>query len=119
MSKLLVVGINPSSGKPRRHSAINRLESWINDLGVHHYSFANVIPDPGEYKISMVDLDYVKSFCKGHDRVVALGGFVSQSLKRAGVEHYAMPYPSPLNRKLNDKNYEKRCISDCMQRLKN
>jgi hypothetical protein len=117
MNKVLIVGINPSSGKPRKHSAINKLEKWVNELEVLHYGFANVIPEPGEYNINKVDASYVKSFCEGHEHIVALGGFVSQVLNKIGVEHHTMPHPSPLNRKLNDKSYEKQCIDECKKYL--
>lgn len=114
---LLIVGINPSSGKPRKLSAINRLEKWIDQLGIKYYGFANVIPEPGTYCINKVDIDYVKSFCLDQDRVVALGGFVSGVLMRANISHFKLPHPSPLNRKLNDKNYEQKCIEECKRYL--
>lgn len=114
---LLIVGINPSSGKPKKLSAINRLEKWIDQLEVKYYGFANVIPEPGAYHINKVDLEYVKSFCSDQDQVVALGGFVSEVLKRANISHHKLPHPSPLNRNLNDPNYEQLCIEECKKYL--
>lgn len=87
-------------------------------LGFNHYSFSNVIPYEGEYKMKDVDVDFVKSFTNGYDKVIALGGFASRALSRAGVDHYVLPHPSPLNRKLNDREYEKRVIEECREWLK-
>lgn len=115
---LLIVGINPSSGKPRKLSAVSRLERWVNLLDVKYYGFANVIPEPGSYHINKVDFDYVKSFCSGHNKIIALGGFVSEVLRRIDIEHYKLSHPSPLNRKLNDKNFEDKCIIECKRYLK-
>lgn len=86
-------------------------------LGFNHYSFSNVIPYEGEYKMKDVDVDFVKSFTNGYDKVIALGGFVSKALSTARVKHYVLPHPSPLNRKLNDKEYELRCIEACKEWL--
>jgi hypothetical protein len=115
--KVLLLGINPSSGKPKKLSALSRMEVWMKSLGFQYYCFSNVIPTPGEYKLDKVDYDYVSSIVEGHDKVIALGGFVSTVLNRLKVEHFVLPHPSPLNRKLNDKNYEKLCLDQCAQFL--
>lgn len=92
---MIVLGINPSSAKPRKLSALSRMEVWMEQLGHRYYCFSNVIPTPGEYRIDRVDLDYVKSLVEGHDKIIALGGFVSAVLKRLNVDHFVMPHPSP------------------------
>jgi hypothetical protein len=115
---LLIVGINPS-GKPyRKGCSLYRLNNWMSILGRHYYSFSNVIPYEGDYKMKDVDVNFVSSFCEGYTKVVALGNFASQALKRSGVEHFCMPHPSPLNRKLNDSSYEDMCIQECRQWLR-
>jgi hypothetical protein len=65
-----------------------------------------------------VDLDFVRESTKGHDIIVALGGFVSKTLQRAGIDHISLPHPSPLNRKLNDKEYEKAMLRDTIVSLR-
>jgi G:T/U-mismatch repair DNA glycosylase len=118
MNKILIVGINPS-GKPfRKGCSLDKINIWAETLGFHHYSFSNVIPYEGEYKMKNVDLNYVQSFSKGYKKVIALGGFASKALSRAKVDHYILPHPSPLNRKLNDKNYETKCLRECKEWLK-
>jgi len=117
MTKVLLVGINPS-GKPfRKGCSLDKMNVWMKSLGFEYYSFSNVIPYAGEYKMKDVDTLFVKSFSNGYDKVIALGGFASRALSRAGVDHYTLPHPSPLNRKLNDKDYEKRVIEECREWL--
>lgn len=118
MNRVLLVGINPS-GKPfRKGCSLDKMNVWMEALGFHHYSFSNVIPYEGEYKMRDVDVDFVRLFADGYKRVIALGGFASRALARAGVHHYVLPHPSPLNRKLNDREYEKRVIEECREWLK-
>lgn len=118
MNRVLLVGINPS-GKPfRKGCALDKMNLWMETLGFHHYSFSNVIPYEGVYKMRDVDVEFVRSFSDGYEKVIALGGFVSKALSRARVQHYVLPHPSPLNRKLNDREYEKRVIEECREWLK-
>jgi len=93
------------------------MNAWSEALGIKYYSFSNVIPYEGEYKMKDVDVDFVRSFTRGYKKVIALGGFASRALRRSGVDHYALPHPSPLNRKLNDKDYEKKCLKECEEWL--
>lgn len=39
------------------------------------------------------------------DKIVALGKTAERALQMLGIEHFAMPHPSGLNRKLNDPEY--------------
>jgi G:T/U-mismatch repair DNA glycosylase len=117
MNRVLLVGINPS-GKPfRKGCSLDKMNAWMESLGFHHYSFSNVIPYEGEYKMQDVDAKFVSSFSNGYKKVIALGGFASRALSRSGVQHYVLPHPSPLNRKLNDREYEKRVIEECREWL--
>lgn len=118
MTKVLVVGINPS-GKPfRKGCSLDKMNVWMSMLGHYFYSFSNVIPYEGKYRMIDVDTSFVRSFAEGYDKVIALGNFASQALKRAGVQHYVMPHPSPLNRKLNDREYEMNCLKECKEWLR-
>lgn len=111
---IIVVGINPSSGKPNKISpTIKKLNSWMSALGMDYYSFTNVIHQTGRYKESMVDKETLLCYIKGYKKVIALGPFVSKTLNRLGIDHYMMPHPSPLNRQLNDKEYEVMKIREC------
>jgi hypothetical protein len=118
MTKVLIVGINPSGKKFRKGCSLDKMNVWMESLGFHHYSFSNVIPYEGEYRMKDVDIDFVKSFAIGYDNVIALGDFVSKVLKKTNIDHYTLPHPSPLNRKLNNKEYEKEVIEECRAWLK-
>lgn len=117
MNRVLLVGINPSSKPFRKGCSLDKMNIWMESLGFYRYSFSNVIPYAGEYKMKDVDINFVQSFSDGYDKVIALGGFASRALTRAGVDHYTLPHPSPLNRKLNDREYEKRVIEECRKWL--
>lgn len=113
MTKVLVVGINPSSKERRKLSTRDRLDTWMEAIGVSEYDFKNVIDEPGEYHINKVDSNRVVNFCKDDYKIIALGNFVSGVLSKLNIEHHKLPHPSPLNRKLNDKSFEKECIDKC------
>lgn len=105
-SKVLVVGINPSGGKFRKNPTIARLCMWMQSVGCTPFSFTNVIHKTGVYKKKDIDYTYLKECCEGYEKIIALGGFVSSALDRINIPHHSLPHPSPLNRKLNDKEYE-------------
>jgi len=116
---LLIVGINPSQGNPKRVSGtIKRLNRWVDYFNAQHFSFTNIIHTPGPYKSDMIDYNILNSFTEGYDKVIALGGFVSKTLNTAGIEHFMMPHPSPLNRQLNDKEFEMNKLKECKEWLK-
>ena len=109
-NKPLILGINPSLVAFRRNHSLHRLAHWMTALGYDTYCFSNIIPYEGKYTHKDVDIDFVRESIEGHDIILALGGFVSNTLKRMGIDHITMPHPSPLNRKLNDKKYEKNML---------
>lgn len=118
--KVLVVGMNPSTkptlmGKP--NATFKKLENWMDRLNVYHFSFCNTFDDPSEAKQSKVDFQRLCTLTKDYDKIIALGGFVSTSLNKIDVAHFKMPHPSPLNRLLNDKIYEKNIINQCRNYL--
>lgn len=116
--KVLVVGMNPSgfvrpNGQPS--PTFKKLEKWMDQLGVHHFSFVNTFDEPGEIKKSKVDFQRLQTVCKHYTKVIALGGFVSEALNTVNVSHFKLPHPSPRNRLLNDKTFEKRVIKQCKE----
>ena len=118
--KVLVVGMNPSNkptlkGKP--NATFRKLENWMDQLGIHHFSFCNTFDEPSEAKYSKVDFQRLCTLTKQYDKIIALGGFVSGSLNKIDVTHFKLPHPSPRNRVLNDKAYEKKIINECKDYL--
>ena len=118
--KVLVVGMCPSH-KPtigyKRNATFTRLESWMDELKVKHFSFVNTFDYPSDPSLKKVDYKRLSSLCDQYDNVIALGGFVSTVLDKIDVKHCKMPHPSPLNRQLNDKNYEKQVLKYCKEYL--
>jgi uracil DNA glycosylase len=118
--KVLVVGMNPSS-KPtlngKANATFKKLESWMDRLGVHYFSFVNTFDDPSQAQHSKVDYNRLVQLAQSYDKIIALGNFVSNSLNRVNVTHFKMPHPSPLNRLLNDKTYERNMIKKCKEYL--
>ena len=113
----LILGINPSPVAFRRNHSLHRLAIWMTTLGYDTYCFSNVIPYEGKYSHKDVDTDFVRKSIEGHDTILALGRFVSSVLKRMDIDHIELPHPSPLNRKLNDKKYERDMLESISERL--
>jgi hypothetical protein len=117
---VLVVGMNPSnkeSLKDKPSATFKKLESWMTQCGVHYFSFVNTFDERGEAKMTKVDFQRLCTLAQDYDKIIALGGFVSSALNRIDVAHFKMPHPSPLNRLLNDKNFEKQILQECEEYL--
>ena len=61
--------------------------------------------------MSNIDETYIKNVTAGYNIILSLGNEVNNILTKMGIEHYALPHPSPLNRKFNDKAYEIKIIN--------
>lgn len=111
--RILLVGINPSTAKKGWSTTWHRLPRWADHLGIGIFSFTNCLHEQGKYSLRDVDFNVLRECCRGHDRVLALGGFASRALSKINVEHFTLPHPSGLNRKLNDKTYELDQLKAC------
>jgi len=106
--KLLVIGHSPAKKNIRNSPTIKRLHSWLDKCDIDTYGLTNLCPDP---KINIKEEDIFLTDVSGH-KIVALGKTVSKYLTKRGVAHFAAPHPSPLNRKWNDKSFEKKMIQE-------
>ena len=113
--RVLIVGINPSAAKLKQNTTWRRLPAWADYLGLSLFSFTNCISDAGSYKFKDIDLDMLRGCVDGHAKIIALGNFPSQALRKINVEHFTLPHPSGLNRKLNDKSYELEQLVKCKE----
>ena len=116
MDKVLVIGHSPGATDIMKRKngspSLNRLNSWLDACGVRIYSFSNLSAHHAPLlKKSDIDETRIKGFTESYNKVIALGGFVSQYLTKLGVEHYGAPHPSPRNRKFNDKTFEPTAIN--------
>lgn len=83
---------------------------------LEHYSFMNCIPSKtGQYKITDVNFDLLLEATSDYDRVVALGNFASDALKRIKKDHFKLPHPSPRNRVMNDKKKVQEILQECKE----
>jgi len=115
MTKILVIGHSPSPKKycPGKGSpSINRLNRWLDDCGVKIYSFSNACAHHAtSLKKADIDETYIQNITKNYNKIITLGNEVKQLFTKMGIEHFPLPHPSPLNRKFNDKNFEKGVIN--------
>jgi hypothetical protein len=116
-SKIIVVGMNPSTymakGNHRKNHTFDRLYRWSSELDLPIFSFSNVFHSPGSVHIKSVDINMVKQLVDGYNKILALGNLVSNVLDKIDAKHFKLPHPSPRNRLLNDKDYERRVLSAC------
>lgn len=108
--KILIVGMNPSNKptlKNKNNSTFRKLEEWMTSIGVNYFSFVNTFDEAGAPSLSKVDYSRLEKLSSEYEKILALGSFVSSALDKINVQHFALPHPSPRNRKLNDKQYEK------------
>lgn len=120
--KVLFVGSSPS--KKNKVSWVpfvgtrsgKVLESWMQQLGVQG-KVMNVYPKVSTNPLNrgeiMFHLDRLSRTAKRFDKIIALGDVAHKALLDADVEHFVLPHPSGLNRKLNDKEYVKDILAKC------
>ena len=115
MDKILVIGHSPSSKEycPRKgNPSINRLNRWLDDCGIRIYSYSNACAHHApSLKKADIDETYLQNISKKYNKILTLGKEVEQLFTKMGIEHFSLPHPSPLNRNLNDKAYEKDVIN--------
>lgn len=117
-SKVLILGINPSA-KAGKSKSLARLFAWAKYMKIEVFSFTNIIHKTGVYKNSDIDYNWITESCSGYDKIIVLGNFVSNALARINIPHHVLPHPSPLNRNLNDKEYEEAQLQAAMEYLWN
>lgn len=109
---LLICGLSPSNKfTPKLNDvpSFKKLNKWMDYFGYKYYSFTNIKPDGKNVYIDAI-IDY--------NLIIALGNEASTILKKFGIEHFSLPHPSPLNRKLNDNDYEMQCLKECKEWLR-
>lgn len=116
--KVIVVGMNPSTylgtSEHRKNHTFDRLYQWMDALSIPLFSFINVWHTPENFKVSDVDLNYLKCALESYDKVIALGNISSQVLTRINTMHFKLPHPSPRNRLLNSPEYEAKVLYECL-----
>jgi len=111
---IVIVGLNPSKvSGTKQGPALRRLYSWAEQINLPIFSFMNLSDDPEwDFKYKSLDKKMIVQMLSDRDIIVALGSQVYNTLKRLGFNSFKMPHPSPLNRQLNDSEYEKQMLSE-------
>jgi len=120
--KILVIGINqPPTGykNGKDTGTIRRLNEWMNDLGINHFSFSNIHEDKHHLSLKKVDYLRLEKMTAGYTKVITLGNYPSQALKKIGIKHFQLPHPSGLNRQLNDKVFVDNVLGECKKYIQN
>ena len=121
--KVLVIGHSPGKtpiNKRKNGSpTFNRLNRWLDACEVDIYSFTNLCAHHKEFlKNDDIDGTIIQKITKNYNKIITLGGFVSQYITKMGINHYAAPHPSPRNRKFNDKSFEPMIVNELKEYLK-
>lgn len=120
--KVLVIGMNPSKqGRvgAKENSTVKKLHEWMTDLGVKHFSFSNSYEHTTDkIPLSQINYDRLFTLTQNYGKIIALGNFASEALDKINVSHFKLPHPSPLNRQLNDKNFERHVLENCRNYLR-
>lgn len=113
--KVLLVGQNPS-----RHNldpkvafkgskSFKVIEDWVQEMSLSEcgYMLVNAFPKVNQkYKkidveVAVERINHYMNLIKPN-KVIALGKMAAKVLKKANIDHFELPHPSGLNRKLND-----------------
>lgn len=124
--KILFVAQNPAS----EHNIENPLdgtksgkvlEDWLDTMTAylkeaHSITLCNASNKIG--KVSMKDRNFqLMTITRHFDKIIALGNYSSKVLKSFGIEHFKLPHPSGLNRKLNDNEFIDQELKSCIHYL--
>lgn len=106
---VIILGQCPSSKtEPFKNGTFMRLDNWCKSVGLNEWDFHNVIHDKiNSYDMNDVDNEMLIEKTRNKKVVIALGTFVSRACKKNAIYHYKIDHPSPRNRNLNSKEYER------------
>ena len=104
----IFVGQAPSSAEtPFKNASFARVKAWADVAKVYEWDFQNAVPhivncdDRREIEYGLL-YKRVSPFKK----VVALGNFASDALRKIKISHLKIMHPSPRNRSLNNFEVE-------------
>lgn len=116
--KVIIWGCNPSR-QFGKSGSLKTLNIWLEtiDLNCNCTSFCNIYDGFGQFSLRDVKRDYIREISKDYDKILALGTKASDVLNLMGIDHFRLPHPSGLNRKLNNKRYVEHTLSECREYL--
>ena len=116
----LFVGQNPSGKHPgadwNNNATFARIFEWCDRMDVRYFSFVNISHKEGMFDRGTIDAQFLM-FTLNNNKgpVIGLGREVCQVLQKTGVSFFRAPHPSPLNRLLNDKEFETMMLDSMKQ----
>src|SRR5574337_239013 len=131
--KIIFVGCNPSpkNRDPRvpfvgtRSGAI--FFRWTRDLGLSREDYeiitaaSKITQSQSQLKKSDINLEQLAQailLLSGRKtKIITLGKVAQWALNQLKIDHFPLPHPSGLNRKLNDKDYVKEQLRLCRKYL--
>ena len=112
--KLLIVGQNPSMGTTGK--SLRNLYKWI-DTPIFSFTNVSIHKSKKPLKKSEYQLERLCTECQNYDKIITLGNTANEALSLLGIQHFQLPHPSGLNRKLNNKEYLTKVLSECQKYL--
>jgi len=118
--RILLVGQNPKEIIQVEHPfyesrSIKTLGKWV--VRLHLGWNDNVFYTNASNKLGKITLKdanpYLSCYSLTSDKIIALGNYASRALKKLNVDHFKLPHPSGLNRKLNDKKWVDEQLALC------
>jgi hypothetical protein len=108
---VFVIGLNPAKSGPRLSPSIKKLNAWMDFCGIKYFSFTNICSYE-KFNKNKIDIDFINNclLISNEIKTITLGNEADIFLKN--VNHFSLPHPSPLNRKLNNKEYEQKVLND-------
>jgi uracil-DNA glycosylase len=104
---VIFVGLSPSTcNTPGKNGSFERLKTITSFVGLHEWSFQNVIPHiQGGNKTSQIVFELLENRMKPfrNKKVIALGNIASTALDKIDIQHLKIPHPSGLNRLWNNR----------------
>lgn len=91
------------------------LLGWVADMDIFINDIKLINADKFRYYPSseVIYFNFSPICYKSEATLVALGNNASNKLENLGLNHFKLPHPSGLNRKLNDKKQLKKTLQSC------
>jgi len=132
--KIIFVGCNPSPKNADSRVPFVGTRSgsiffrWTEELGLSRdqYEIINVsskvTKSSAQVKKSDISLEQVAKaillLSGKKTKIITLGTMAAWALEQLKIDHFSLPHPSGLNRKLNDKNFAKEQLRLCKKYLR-